>query len=124
MIDGDNIRIYNSVNYAAGDEMIRAMSALFKEHLRLNDFIARWRSGDEFLAILPDTPLEGAVRIAERFRLAVKSTSKSWRFPVTISIGVASYPTSGEDIDSLIDKVESANKRAKDQGKDQVVPAN
>ncbi len=34
MIDGDNIRIYNSVNYAAGDEMIRQMSALFQDILR------------------------------------------------------------------------------------------
>jgi diguanylate cyclase (GGDEF)-like protein len=101
--------------------MIRAMSALFKDNLRPEDFVARWRSGDEFLAVLPDTPLEGAAKIAERFRLAVKETSRSWRFPVTISIGVASYPVHGETIDALVDKVECANKRAKEQGKDQVV---
>jgi diguanylate cyclase (GGDEF)-like protein len=123
MMDGDNIRIYNSVNYAAGDEMIRQMSALLKDNLRPNDFVARWRSGDEFLAVLPDTPLEGAAKIGERFRLTVKETSKSWRFPVTISIGIASYPANGENINSLIDKAEYANKRAKEQGKDQVVLA-
>ena len=123
MIDGDNIRIYNSINYAAGDEMIRDMSFVFKDTLRPNDFIARWRTGDEFIAILHDTPIEGAKIVGERLRLAVKEVSRSWRFPVTISIGVATYPTHGDYMDTLIDKAESANKRAKEHGKNQVVLA-
>lgn len=123
MMDGDNIRIYNTINYAAGDQMIRDMCTVYRNNLRPSDFVARWRSGDEFVAILPDTSSEGAKVIGERFRLAVKEASKTWPFPVTISIGVATYPIHGEDIDSLIDKVESANKRAKDLGKDQVVIA-
>jgi diguanylate cyclase (GGDEF)-like protein len=121
MIDGDNIRAYNNINYAAGDEMIRDMCTVFKENVRPNDFVARWRSGDEFIVILPDTTAEGARIIAERIRLAVKETSDAWRFPVTISIGIASYPTNGDNLNTLIDKVEHANKRAKDQGKNQVV---
>jgi diguanylate cyclase (GGDEF)-like protein len=123
-IDGDNIRLYNSINYAAGDKMIRDMSAVFKNNLRPNDFVARWRTGDEFMVILPETPAEGAEIIGERFRVAIQEASKGWLFPTTISIGVASYPSHGENINSLIDKAESANKRAKDQGKDQVVLAN
>ena len=123
LIDGDNIRIYNSINYAAGDEMIRDMSIVFKSNLRPSDFVARWRAGDEFIVILPDTPSEGAKIIAERFRLAVKETSQTWKFPVTISIGIASYPTHGNNINSLVDKAESANKHAKDQGKDRVLLA-
>lgn len=121
LIDGDNIRIYNSINYAAGDEMIRLMSAVFKNNLRANDFVARWRSGDEFLIVLPETSIEEAHRIGERFRLAVKEESRAWRFPVTISIGVASYPAHGETVKALTDKAETANKHAKDQGKDRVI---
>ena len=123
MIDGDNIRLYNNINYAAGDEMIRDMSIVLKGNLRPSDYIARWRVGDEFMVILPDTPLEGAKIIGERFRLAVKEASKSWLFPTTISIGIASYPTHGDNINALIDKAESANKYVKDQGKDQIVLA-
>jgi diguanylate cyclase (GGDEF)-like protein len=123
MIDGDNIRAYNNINYAAGDVMIRDLSNVLKDHLRPNDFVARWRSGDEFIVILPDTPIEDAQIIGERFRLAVKEASKDWLFPTTISIGVASYPIHGDSINSLIDKAESANKHAKEQGKDQVVLA-
>jgi len=123
MIDGDNIRIYNSINYAAGDEMIRDMSFVFKDTLRPNDFVARWRTGDEFIAILPDTPLEGARIVGERLRLAVKEASRSWRFPVTVSVGISNYPTHGDYVETLIDKAESANKHAKEQGKNQVVLA-
>lgn len=123
MIDGDNIRVYNSINYAAGDEMIRDMSFVFKDNLRPNDFVARWRAGDEFIVILPDTAIEGAKIIGERLRLAVKEASRSWRFLVTISIGIASYPTHGDTINTLIEKAECANKRAKEQGKNQVVLA-
>lgn len=123
MIDGDNIRAYNSINYAAGDEMIRDMCAVYKENVRPSDFVARWRAGDEFIVILPDTSIEGAKIIGERFRLAVKEASQTWRFPITISIGIATYPIHGDNINSLIDKAETANKHAKDQGKDQVVLA-
>jgi diguanylate cyclase (GGDEF)-like protein len=123
MIDGDNIRLYNAINYAKGDEMIRDLSVVLKNNLRPSDFVARWRTGDEFIVILPDTSIEGARIIAERFRLAVKEASKSWLFPTTISIGAASYPVHGDTIDALIDKAESANKHAKDQGKDQTVLA-
>jgi diguanylate cyclase (GGDEF)-like protein len=123
MIDGDNIRAYNTINYAAGDAMIRDMCAVFKDHVRPNDFVSRWRTGDEFLVILPDTPTEGARIIGERLRLAVKEASKTWRFPTTISIGIASFPVHGDNVNSLVDKAESANKRAKEQGKDQVVIA-
>ena len=123
LIDGDNIRIYNSINYAAGDEMIRDMSVVFKNNLRPSDFVARWRAGDEFIVILPDTSIEGAKIIGERFRLAVKEASQAWKFPVTISIGIATYPMHGDNINSLIDKAETANKHAKDQGKDRVVLA-
>jgi diguanylate cyclase (GGDEF)-like protein len=123
LIDGDNIRAYNSINYAAGDEMIRDMSFVFKDNLRPTDFVARWRVGDEFIVILPDTAIEGARIIGERFRIAVKEASRSWRFPVTISIGIASYPTHGEYVETLIDKAEAANKCAKTQGKNQIVIA-
>jgi diguanylate cyclase (GGDEF)-like protein len=121
LIDGDNIHAYNDVNYAAGDKMIHDMGAVFKNNLRPSDFVARWRSGDEFIAVLPDTTGEGAKVVGERFRLAVKEASHSWRFPTTISIGIAVYPTHGNGIAALVDRAESALQRAKSQGKDQVI---
>jgi diguanylate cyclase (GGDEF)-like protein len=103
--------------------MIHDMGAVFKNNLRPSDFVARWRSGDEFIAVLPDTTGEGAKVVGERFRLAVKEASRSWRFPTTISIGIAVYPTHGNGIAALVDRAESALQRAKSQGKDQVILA-
>jgi diguanylate cyclase (GGDEF)-like protein len=123
-IDGDNFRIYNNrINYAAGDQMIRDMSAVLKQNLRANDFVGRWRNGDEFVITLPDTTLEDARVIGERFRLAVREASQHWRIPITISIGISSYPANGADMETLMDQAENAKKRAKDLGKDQVVLA-
>lgn len=121
LMDGDNFRVYNNINYAAGDMMIHDMGVVLRNNLRPNDFVARWRSGDEFIAILPNTFSEGAKIVGERFRLAVKEVSQSWRFPTSISIGVASYPNQANDINELVEKAESALHQAKERGKDQVV---
>lgn len=123
MIDGDNLRRYNSISYVAGDEMIRTMGKVLSEHLRPGDFIARWRTGDELIVILPNTSGDGAKIVGERFCSAIRDASKNWKFPTSISIGIATYPRHGKDVDTLIDVTETANKQAKDDGKDRVVLA-
>jgi diguanylate cyclase (GGDEF)-like protein len=120
LMDGDNIRTYNNVSYACGDDMIQKVSAILSEKLRPGDFVARWRSGDEFIAILPNTSVEGGKIVAERFRSSIKAASLNWMFPVTITIGVATYPRHGSDVNELVDVAEKAMKKGKDAGKDQV----
>lgn len=122
-IDGDNLRLFNSISYAAGDEAIQNMGRTLSEQLRPNDFFARWRTGDEFIAILPNTSLEGAKVVGERCCQALREASKAWIFPTSISIGIALYPRHGNLINALIDAAEKANKQAKDEGKDRVVVA-
>jgi len=123
LMDGDELTRYNNISYAAGDDMIQKISAVLSEKLRPGDFVARWRSGDEFIAILPDTAGEGARVVGERFCSAIREASQTWRFPTSISIGVATYPKHGTDIDTLVDNAERALKKAKDAGKDRVVLA-
>ena len=123
LIDGDNLRLFNTINYAAGDEVIQKMGAVFTENLRPGDFIARWRAGDEFVAILPNTTGEGARVVGERFCSGIREASKNWAFPTSISIGVAIYPQHGDHINTLVDAAEAANKKAKDEGKDRVMLA-
>ena len=101
--------------------MIRNLANTLSQHLRPGDFLARWRVGDEFFVILPETPSEKALHVAERLRAAVEDESKTWRIPVSISIGVAEYPASGASIRELLDAVEKSAKQAKDNGKNQVV---
>jgi diguanylate cyclase (GGDEF)-like protein len=120
-IDGDNLRLYNDISYQAGDEMIRNLANTLSQHLRPGDFLARWRVGDEFFVILPETPSDKALHVAERLRAAVEDESKVWRIPVSISIGMAEYPASGASIRDLLDAVEKSAKQAKENGKNQVV---
>jgi diguanylate cyclase (GGDEF)-like protein len=120
-IDGDNLRLYNDISYSAGDEMIRNLASTLSQHLRPGDFLARWRVGDEFFVILPDTPSDKALHVAERLRAAVENESRAWRIPVSISIGMADYPAKGTSIRELLDSVEKSAKQAKDNGKNQVV---
>lgn len=122
MIDGDNLRAYNDISYAVGDEMILALARTLSSNLRPGDFLARWRSGDEFLIILPK--LNGnALTISERFCTAVEQASRQWRYPVTISIGVAVYPNTGNTRIELLDQAEAALKCAKDAGKNRSMMA-
>ena len=120
LIDGDDLRKYNMISYAEGDEMIRKLSAILAENLRFNDFLARWRTGDEWIVVLPSTSSTEAVNVGERFCSAVRGSSQSWRIPTSISIGVASYPENGSEVNELLECAESALRQAKALGKDRV----
>jgi diguanylate cyclase (GGDEF)-like protein len=119
-IDGDDLKRYNKVSYETGNDMIRKLSGIIADTLRNEDKIFRWLSGDEFLIILKETNDAKAMRISERIRQAVQEQTKDWIYPVTISIGISSYPKDGGCITELIDKAEKANGFAKDAGKNKV----
>jgi diguanylate cyclase (GGDEF)-like protein len=119
-IDGDDLRLYNDISYSAGDSMLRRLAAVLTDRLRPGDFIARWRVGDEFLIVLPETGSGAALTVAERLRAAVESESKTWEIPVTISIGVAVYPAHGKTAGDLLLSVEKAAKQSKDTGKNRI----
>jgi diguanylate cyclase (GGDEF)-like protein len=121
LIDGDDLRRYNQISYAAGDEMIERLGSTLRDQLRPGDFLARWRVGDEFLVLLPSTPRGQAVSVGKRLCRAVEQASEGWPLPVTISIGVAEYPCYGLDEASLLHQAEAANDRAKEAGKNCVV---
>lgn len=120
MIDGDDLREYNKISYAAGDEMLRALAETLRSSLRPGDFLARWRVGDEFLILLPETNLQQAAQIGRRLCQHVERSSQAWLLPVTISIGAAAYPETGLREAELLDQAETANARAKRLGKNRV----
>jgi diguanylate cyclase (GGDEF)-like protein len=124
IIDGDNLGQYNKISYQQGDYMIKKLGEILKQDFRPHDFVARWRSGDEFFAVLPEVGLEEAIRIGNRLRERIKLGSKDWQFPVTISIGIVSYPNNGKTITELIDLGERALRDAKKHGKDCVATIN
>ena len=120
LIDGDDLKNYNNISYLAGDEMIARLGQVLANEMRPTDFVARWRTGDEFLVVLPDATAEQALQVGDRLRQAVIGGSREWEIPVTISIGVAAYPDSGRTMERLIHQAELGLKKAKEQGKDRV----
>jgi len=120
LYDGDNLRKYNKISFEAGDEAIRLLGVTLKGQLRQTDFLARWRTGDEFLIILPATAREEALQIGSRICAAVAQASLSWLFPTTISGGVAVYPQDGPTLQDLLHAAEQGLTRAKNNGKNRI----
>jgi diguanylate cyclase (GGDEF)-like protein len=121
LFDGDNLRKYNKVSYMAGDEMIERVGSTLKNELRPSDFVARWRMGDEFFVLLPNTPAGNAVAVAERMRKTIERVSREWLFPITISAGVVGFPDNGETSTELMRRAEVALEHAKQRGKNRVM---
>jgi diguanylate cyclase (GGDEF)-like protein len=123
LIDGDDLKRYNNVSYAAGDQLIGQLGSTLMRAIRPDDFVGRWRFGDEFVIILPQTRAKGAASVANGVRLTVEEVSKAWMFPITISIGVVEYSRHGNTVEELIQNAEQALKLAKTSGKNRVAVA-
>lgn len=126
MIDSDSLKSINDqFGHAVGDQHIRQLAQVVRESLRSTDLAARY-AGDEFMVILPETALSGAVQLAERIRQGVEQIELSvgsGRVHTTVSIGVASFPSQAAGSDDLIRIADSAMYLAKQGGKNRVAPA-
>jgi diguanylate cyclase (GGDEF)-like protein len=123
MIDGDNLKLFNSQGYREGDEVIRKITNTLSAALRPNDFLGRWRMGDEFIIILPSTSVEQASTVAERLCASIESVSLGWLYPTTISIGISYYPKHGDTATKLLEAAERGLQLAKMSGKNRVILA-
>lgn len=120
MIDGDELKKYNNQGYEAGDDVIRKISATLSGALRPNDFLGRWRMGDEFIVILPATSVDQAVTVAERLRSSIEDASRNWLYPTSVSVGISYYPRHGNSASELLESAELALKESKASGKNRV----
>ena len=124
MLDIDHFkRVNDEHGHPAGDAVLTEMARLLKETLRTVDSVGRY-GGEEFVVILPHTSPEEAQATGERirqqggeprFRVGPKPLN------VTVSVGVASYPTANVDSpESLVREADRALYRAKEAGRNQV----
>jgi diguanylate cyclase (GGDEF)-like protein len=113
-------KINDNYGHQVGDEALIHASQCFKQVLREIDWLSRY-GGEEFLVLLPETNLHGATLVAERIQkiLATKPFTGTTDFPLTASIGVASYHP-GDNIDQLIATADKALYQAKAQGRNQI----
>ena len=128
MADLDLLReINNTYGHLAGDAVLTGVADIFRRELRQHDLAARF-GGEEFSILLPGTPIEEAIEIAERIRRMVAARPfevETADEPVhaTISMGVASYPRDGLEPSALIHQADLAVYRAKLQGRNRVLGA-
>lgn len=124
MIDCDNLKQVNdALGHKAGDQLLKQMVKGIQSQLRYTDVLARY-GGDEFVALLPETPEQGALDVAERIRTAVASMPTEAEGKVdrsTVSIGVSSYPGDGRSLDALVANADMAMYQAKLKGRNAVV---
>jgi len=126
MADVDHFKKYNDKHgHVAGDEALKAVAVVLQESTREIDHVARY-GGEEFLVALPDTDIDGAVRAAERIREKLAEAGvvvQEKSVTLTLSSGVAEFPTDGESPESLIAAADAALYQAKRRGRDCVVRA-
>ena len=112
--------------HLVGSQTLRHLSSLLQGCVRQVDTLARY-GGDEFTILLPDTPLEAGLAVAERIRRTVGEeifeAGRDTPIRLTISIGVGAYPQHGSDRASLLDAADKAMYRAKSLGRNCVCSA-
>ncbi|MGQ0509206.1 MAG: GGDEF domain-containing protein [Betaproteobacteria bacterium] len=128
MLDIDHFKKCNDTyGHLFGDKVIRSVARTMAAHIKGQDTAARI-GGEEFAILLPDTPLEGALTLAERLRAAIQNGrirrggSTESVGNVTVSLGVASHGE-GEAFEALLRRADQALYRSKRDGRNRVTPA-
>lgn len=126
MMDVDYFKAYNDNNgHPMGDAALQKVAWILSEGSRDVDSVARY-GGEEFAVITPETPKDGAMKLAERLRSNVEEAEfeRSEIMPhgkFTLSIGIAAYPEDASTKSELVEKADEALYQAKASGRNCVV---
>lgn len=115
-------RLNDTYGHAAGDKALQRFTTLCCNTLRNVDIFGRW-GGEEFVALLPETDVEGAVIIAERLRKVVGDNMlvfNDQKIAFTVSIGVAQYKDGEVNIDAPLSRADQAVYDAKKAGRNRI----
>ena len=129
MIDVDHFKKVNDTyGHLAGDKVLQDIAQIMQSLVRGEDCVARY-GGEEFVIMLPQTPKNGALLVAEKIRKKVERypfyLEGTGTISLTISIGVAIFPEDTKDIKWLIELADQALYLAKRKGRNLIcrVPA-
>lgn len=126
MIDIDHFKKVNDTfGHLVGDSLLKSIARLLKTQVRKNDIATRF-GGEEFLLLLPETGIEGAVAVAEKIQSAL--ALKDWKIKetgkkmgkVSVSIGIALYRFN-ESEQVLLKRADDALYTAKNNGRNRIV---
>ncbi len=125
MVDVDDFKHFNdSYGHLAGDAALAELATVMRKSVREVDLVARY-GGEEFSVVLPETDAAGAYSVAEKIREAI--ASHAFADPdgercctLTVSIGLATFPSHAYDKESLLREADDALYAAKHGGKNRV----
>jgi diguanylate cyclase (GGDEF)-like protein len=124
MFDLDGLKAANDrFGHASGDTLLRAVADTLRGAIRATDVAARW-GGDEFVLLLPETDLAGAMLVADKVRIDIGRLAlphDGLVIRTSASIGLVTYPDDGKSSTELMRRADLAMYEAKRRGRDQVV---
>jgi len=116
-----DLNLFKQVNdnygHEYGDELLKVVAEQLRSATRESDTVARF-GGDEFVALLPGQDAEGAISVANNMIHVINKPYliKDQKLKIGTSIGIAIYPTHGEDEHSLMRSADEAMYRSKRRG--------
>lgn len=122
LFDADDFKkINDTYGHITGDQVLKHIAKLTQGNIRAGDVLARY-GGEEFIVLLPETPMPRALEVAQRIQQSL------WEQPFalhkgiypTVSIGVATFKPTMQQLDDLLSQVDDALYRAKNSGKNRI----
>jgi len=124
MFDLDGLKAANDrFGHESGDQLLQAVADVLRGDIRVTDVPARY-AGDEFVLLLPETDVAGALRVAEKVRVDISRLAlphDGSLIRTSASIGLVTYPNDGRTSPELIRRADLAMYEAKRRGRDQIV---
>lgn len=126
LLDIDHFKeINDAYGQDAGNIVLRQMADFLRRNIRLSDAICR-HGGDDFVAVLPNTPSNGALILAERWRNGINAQAIDLggvAMHITISLALVTYPSNAGDVDEMLSAADQALVNAKSAGRNRTVIA-
>lgn len=123
-VDIDNFSSLNrGIGFQCGDEVLQNFARILQsgdDNARAANIVSRF-GGQEFVILLPETDKMGAGIKAERLRESISASSLPGGVSVTVSIGVASFPSDASSAAEVLGEATKALRMAKERGRNQVV---
>ncbi len=114
-------RINDEYGHLAGDKVLKIIATELAKRLRKTDFLARF-GGEEFVLLVPSTPLEGGLQLLETLRAAIEACPfhfRGERVTITLSSGITPF-AKGESSEQVFERADQALYRAKRSGRNRI----